>query len=174
MISETSCSVLFSYKIRKLPLLNEQPIGTLSLWNDLWLAKVFSHGLDFFKAWKQSHEEVQESSYLSEHLNYNMLKGYYGLFAQWCQKHSAYSRFNSTLKKMWEEVALISRGGTIFFFTCPLSNVTSQVGVISLLYWRGQSCFVVLLSSQNAVTEPDTESLMNEWSNQWRSEKRTL
>ena len=26
-----------------------QPIGTLSLWNDLWLAKVSRHGLDFLK-----------------------------------------------------------------------------------------------------------------------------
>ena len=43
----------------------------------------------FFKAWKQSHEEVQKSSFLSEHLNYNMLKGYYGIFAQWCQKYTA-------------------------------------------------------------------------------------
>ena len=55
-----------------------EPIGTLSLWNDLWLA--------FFKAWKQSHEKVQKSSFLSEHLNYNMLKGYHRIFAQWCQK----------------------------------------------------------------------------------------
>ena len=38
----------------------------------------------FSKAWKQSHEEVQKSSFLPEHLNYNMLKGYY--FAQWWQK----------------------------------------------------------------------------------------
>ena len=59
----------------------------LSQWNDLWLVKVCRHGLDFFKAWKQSHEEVQKSSYLSEHLNYNMLKGYYGIFAQWRQKY---------------------------------------------------------------------------------------
>ena len=29
----------------------------------------------FFKAWKQSQQEVQKSSFLSEHLNYNMLKG---------------------------------------------------------------------------------------------------
>ena len=49
----------------------------------------------FFKAWKQSHEEEQKSSYLSEHLNYNMLKGYYGNSAQWCQKYSAYCRFNT-------------------------------------------------------------------------------
>ena len=33
----------------QLPPLNEQPIGTLSLWNDLWLAKVSRHGLDFLK-----------------------------------------------------------------------------------------------------------------------------
>ena len=42
---------------------------------------------------KQSHEEVQKSIFLSEHLNYNMLKGYYGFFAQWCQKYTAYWRF---------------------------------------------------------------------------------
>ena len=30
--------------------------------------------------------QVKKSSYLSERLNYNMLKGYYGIFAQWCQK----------------------------------------------------------------------------------------
>ena len=59
----------------ELPLLNEQSIGTLFLWNDLWLAEDFI----FFKAWKQSHEEVQKSIFLSEHLNYNMLKGYYDI-----------------------------------------------------------------------------------------------
>ena len=47
----------------------------------------------FFKAWKQSHEEVQKSSFLSEHLNYNMLKGYYDVFTQWCQKYTAYCSF---------------------------------------------------------------------------------
>ena len=47
----------------------------------------------FFKAWKQSHDEEQKSSFLSEHLNYNMLKDYYGIFAQWCQKVVDYWRF---------------------------------------------------------------------------------
>ena len=40
----------------------------------------------FSKAWIQSQEEVQKSSVLSDNLNYNMLKGYYGIFARWCQK----------------------------------------------------------------------------------------
>ena len=44
-----------------------QPIGTLSLWNDLWLVKVSHRELDLFKAWKQSYEEEQKSSFLSEH-----------------------------------------------------------------------------------------------------------
>ena len=48
--------------------------------------KICRHGLDFSKAWKQSHEEEQKSSFLSEHLNYNMLKGYYGIFAKLCQE----------------------------------------------------------------------------------------
>ena len=70
-----------------------QPLGTLSLWNDLWLVKISRHGLGFSKAWKQSHDEEQKSSYLSEHLNYNMLKGYYGIFAQCCQEYTAYCHF---------------------------------------------------------------------------------
>ena len=62
-----------------------QPIGTLSR-NSLSLKwPVIGQSLPsrarFFKAWKQSHEEVQKSSFLSEHLNYNMLKGYYGIFS---------------------------------------------------------------------------------------------
>ena len=36
----------------------------------------------FSNAWNQSHDEMQKSSYLSEHLNYNMLKDYYVIFAQ--------------------------------------------------------------------------------------------
>ena len=43
-----------------------QPIGTLSLWNDLWLFNIFRTQARFFKAWKQSHEEVQKSSYISQ------------------------------------------------------------------------------------------------------------
>ena len=46
------------------------------------------------KVWKQSHEEEQKSSFLSEHLNYNMLKGYYGIFAHWCQKFLQISNNN--------------------------------------------------------------------------------
>ena len=94
MFPETSCSARFSCKMRTFfdpaamlrsleeipstapPWLRAQPIGTLSLWNDLWLAKVSQSRARFFKAWKQSHEEVQKSSFLSEHLNYNMLKVY--------------------------------------------------------------------------------------------------
>ena len=79
-----------------------QPIGTtLSIWNDLWLVKVSRHGLDISKAWKQSHEEEQKSSFLSEHLNYNMLKGYYGIFAQWCQTHTAYCHFKWEVLRFW-------------------------------------------------------------------------
>lgn len=56
--------------------------------------------------------------------------------------------------KMWEKLALIPRGGTIFL-PALLSNLTqakrSMFCVILVSYWRGQSCFVVLLS-QNAVT----------------------
>ena len=37
-----------------------------SLQNYLWLIKVSRHGLDFFEAWKQSHEEEQKSSCLSD------------------------------------------------------------------------------------------------------------
>ena len=55
----------------------------------------------FFKGWKQSHDEVQKSSYFPEHLNYNMLKGYYGIFAQWCQTYTAYCHFNAALGQMY-------------------------------------------------------------------------
>ena len=100
------------------PPLNAQPIGTLSQWNDLWLVKVSRYSLDFFKAWKQSHEEVQKSSYLSEHLNYNMLKDYYGIFAQWCQKYTAYWSFNAlkTLVVYKDEFALTRYYELIFEF----------------------------------------------------------
>ena len=101
MFSETSCSVLFSCKMRKF--VTRQPC-----WDQLrkyqapptsrstanrnalslkWpvIGQSLPSRARFSKAWKQSHEEVQKSSFLSEHLNYNMLKGYYGIFAQWCQ-----------------------------------------------------------------------------------------
>ena len=98
MFSESSCSVLFSCKMRKF--VTQQPC-----WDQLrkyqapptsrstanrnalslkWpvIGQSLPSRARFFKAWKQSHEEVQKSSFLSEHLNYNMLKGYYGIFAQ--------------------------------------------------------------------------------------------
>ncbi len=62
----------------------EQPIGTHTLWNEPWLAENCLSSLP--KAWSQSHGEVQKSIVLSDHLNYNMLKGYCGIFAQWHQK----------------------------------------------------------------------------------------
>ena len=57
-----------------------QPIGTLSL-SLKWpvIGQSLPSQARFFKAWKQSHEEVQKSSYLLEHLNYNMMKGYYDI-----------------------------------------------------------------------------------------------
>ena len=72
----------------QLPPLNKQPIGTLSLWNDLWLAKFSRHRLHILKPEHRVMRSCRSLSYLSEHLNYNMLKGYYGIFAQWHQKYS--------------------------------------------------------------------------------------
>ena len=98
----SSCSVLFSCKMRKF--VTWQPCWDLlrkyqaliTSWSTAnrnalslkWpvIGQSLPSRARFFKPWKQSHEEVQKSSYLSEHLNYNMLKGYYGIFAQWCQK----------------------------------------------------------------------------------------
>ena len=115
MFSETSCSVLFSCKMRKF--VTRQPC-----WDQLrkyqapptsrstanrnalslkWpvIGQSLPSRARFFKAWKQSHEEVQKSSFLSEHLNYNMLKGYYGIFALMMPKTFAYCRFNNALEQ---------------------------------------------------------------------------
>lgn len=50
----------------------------------------------FSKARRQSQEEVQRPSVLSDQLIYNMLKGYYGIFAQSCKK-TAYPSFNALI-----------------------------------------------------------------------------
>ena len=71
-----------------------QPIGTLSLSLKWPVIDQNLQSLDFSKAWKQSHEEEQKSSFLSDHLNYNMMKDYYGIFAKLCQKIVAYCHFN--------------------------------------------------------------------------------
>ena len=100
-----------------------QPIGTLSLslWNDLWLVKICHHGLDFSKAWKRRHEEEQKSSFLSEQLNYNMLKAYYGIFAKLCQKIVAYCHF----KDSW--------GGLIGFIWCQSTVKTYRLIALPVL-----------------------------------------
>ncbi len=49
-----------------------------------WPKKSPSHSS--FPFWIQSQGEVQKSSLLWNHLNFNMLKGYYGVFAWWHQK----------------------------------------------------------------------------------------
>lgn len=68
--------------------------------NSLWLAKVFYQKLDFPKASKQSQMEVQRSVFLSDHLNYNMLKGYHDFFLGSItpKKYAAYS----TIKTLWK------------------------------------------------------------------------
>ncbi len=47
----------------------EQLIGARPLWIDMWLAE------SPITVWLQTHKEIQNSSDLSDHLNYNMLKG---------------------------------------------------------------------------------------------------
>ncbi len=64
----------------------EQPIWTHALWNGPWLAEKSPSLSSFSKAWIQSQGEVQKSSVLSDRLNCNMLKGYYGISAKWHQK----------------------------------------------------------------------------------------
>ncbi len=52
--------------------------------------------------WIQSQGEEQKSRVLSDHLNYKMLKGYYGIYAQWHQRQTAYLSFktqNQMLKR---------------------------------------------------------------------------
>ncbi len=39
----------------------------------------------FSKAWIESQQEVQGTSVLLDYLNYNMLKDWYEMFAQWHQ-----------------------------------------------------------------------------------------
>ena len=98
--------------------------NALSLWNDLWLVKICRHGLDFSKAWKQSHEEEQKSSFLSDHLNCNMLKGYYGFFAKLCQKIVAYCHFNEHRQTL-----------AVFVFSVAASDVWMKKYCIeSLIY----------------------------------------
>ena len=133
MFSETSCSVLFSCKMRKF--VTQQPCWDLlkkyqapptsrstANRNALSLKwPVIGQSLPsqkrFFKAWKQSHREVQKCSYLSEHLNYNMLKDYYGVFAQWCQKPSAYWSFKLFMKQKSSLVAALRCNDLRFFFS---------------------------------------------------------
>ncbi len=50
-----------------------------------WL-KSPRHGLHFLMPEIWSQGERQKCNVLSDHLNYNMLKGYYGIFAQCQQK----------------------------------------------------------------------------------------
>ena len=58
-----------------------QPIGTNALSEMTCIGQSLPSRARFFKAWKQSHEEVQKSSYLSEHLNYNIAdRGYWHAF----------------------------------------------------------------------------------------------
>ncbi len=55
----------------------------------------------FSEARIQSHGEVRMSS-LSDHLNYSLLKGYYGIFAQWHQTLTTYLSYDkSTSWKVW-------------------------------------------------------------------------
>ncbi len=58
----------------------------------------------------QSQGEVQKSSVLSDHLNYKMLKGYYGILAWWHQKQTACPLFKKSITcfvsemfKNWEK-----------------------------------------------------------------------
>ena len=71
----------------------ENPVGMPGVWDDLCLVYVYCRGPNFTKAWKQNQEEEQTSSFLSDHLIYNMLKGYYGILAHWCQKVCVYHSF---------------------------------------------------------------------------------
>ncbi len=57
----------------------EQPI-VRTFWNYLWLAEKCPSQSPFPAGRTRSQGEVQKSSVLSDHLNYNMLKGYYGIY----------------------------------------------------------------------------------------------
>ena len=103
----------------------------------------------FFKAWKQSQEEVQKSSYLSEHLNYNALKGYYRFFAQWCQKYTAYWSFKLIITYIhhpdWPKQRYCRVWTKVFSQTSSQRASSSfpskqyGISIISLKHWSGHS-----------------------------------
>ena len=64
----------------------EQPIGAPGLRRPVlgWSLPSWTR---FSKCLKQSQEEVQKSSSVSDHLIYNMLKGYYEIVSQWYQNN---------------------------------------------------------------------------------------
>ena len=66
--------------------------------------------------------------------NNNMLKGYYEIFAQWCQKYTAYHRFNDILVaySAWRHTTLSLHFISYFFCThllilCPRLSVLQRV-----------------------------------------------
>lgn len=71
----------------------EQPIGRPSLKWPLNDQRVRTQAR-YANAWKQRQEDVQKSSFLSEHLN--MLKGHYRIFAKWLQKRTVSPSFDNT------------------------------------------------------------------------------
>ncbi len=108
--------------------------------------------------WIQSQLELENCNVLSDHLNYNLLKGYYGIFTQWHQNYTAYLSFNLitliTLCHLQRFVGVISafndevvkKGCNVFYIFVTVWSWTRTLFSLSGSWkWIILSCGLVLL-----------------------------
>lgn len=94
------------------------------------------------QAWKQSLKEVRQSTSLSEHLNYTVLKGYYWFLLSSDDKTKSNRLLKSACGCFWPWSAQLRKH--LFCFICLECKDTqpealySSFRIFTLMYWR---CF---------------------------------